>query len=93
MYHFDKIEYIIKESVYENKFSDKVKKIKINSYIEKEEKKMEEEELKEKNKKDEQINDFDYNNLFIFIQNDYVEKKKRGREPENNEYILGAIIK
>ena len=90
LYHFDKIEYIIKESVYENKFSDKVKKIKINSYIEKEEKKMEEEELKEKNKKDEQINDFDYNNLFIFIQNDYVEKKKRGREPENNEYVVGS---
>ena len=90
LYHFDKIEYIIKESVYENKFSDKVKKIKINSYIEKEEKKMEEEELKEKNKKEEQINDFDYNNLFIFIQNDYVEKKKRGREPENNEYVVGS---
>ena len=49
------------------------------------------EEQKKKNKQEEQTTDFDYNNSFVFIQNDKVEKrKKRGRQPENNEYIVGS---
>ena len=81
LYYFNEIENIIKQGVYKSRSSDLVKKIKINLFIEKEEKKMETIEKKEKNKQEEQITDFDYN---------IKEGKKRGRKPENKEYNVGS---
>ena len=79
------------KNIYENRSSDLVKKIKNNLFIEKEEKKMETIEQKEKNKQEEQTNDFVNDNLFILIPNDNIkEGKKRGREPENKEYNVGS---
>ena len=81
LYYFNEIENIIKQGVYKSRFSDLVKKIKKNLFIEKKEKKMETIEQKEKNKQEEQITDFDYN---------IKEGKKRGRKPENKEYNVGS---
>ena len=79
------------KNIYENRSSDLVKKIKNNLFIEKEEKKMETIEKKEKNKQEEQTNDFVNDNLFILIPNDNIkEGKKRGRKPENKEYNVGS---